>query len=49
MITDCHAFARKGTVDAETLRKSIGNRSYLSGLDAEDPRNYAVRSLQPVE
>lgn len=47
MIRDCFAFAREGTLSSRELAQSIGNRSYLSGLDVEDPRNFAVRSLRP--
>ncbi len=47
MITDCFAFLRSDGFSEAQLRESLGNRSYLSGLDAEDPRNYAVRSLRP--
>lgn len=46
MITDAWAFIR-GTMTEAELRKSIGSRSYLSGLDVNDPRNLAVRSLRP--
>ena len=46
MITDAWAFIR-GTMTEAELRKSIGSRSYLSGLDVSDPRNLAVRSLRP--
>ena len=46
MITDCYAYLR-GNITEEELAKSLGNRSYLSGLDVEDPRNQMVRSLRP--
>ena len=49
MITDCWRFAREGTLSEEELRASLGNRSYLSGLDWEDPRNHSVPSLRPPE
>lgn len=49
MITDCWRFAREGTLSEEELRASLGNRSYLSGLDWDDPRNYSVPSLRPPE
>ena len=47
MISDCHAFIHSPDFPADRLRESLGNRSYLSGLDVEDPRNYLVRSLRP--
>ena len=47
MISDAYAFLfGKGVTEAD-LKKSLGNRSYLSGLDVDDPRNYLVRSLRP--
>ena len=49
MIAAAWAYAGEGSIDAETLRQAIGNRSYLSGLDTEDPRNRTVRSLMPPE
>ena len=49
MITAAWAYAREGRIGREELRAEIGNRSYLSGLDAEDPRNRTVRSLMPPE
>ena len=49
MITDAWSYARKGTVSAEALKVSLGNRSYLSGLDVDDPRNRLVPSLMPPD
>lgn len=49
MISAAWAFARTGSVSGEELKSVLGNRSYLSGLDAEDPRNWRVRSLMPPE
>ena len=49
MIEDCRAFAADGAFDEAELRRRLGNRSYLSGLDADDPRNQRVRSLRPPE
>ena len=49
MIGDCYAFARTRSLTEEELRQSLGNRSYFSGLDAEDPRNRAVPSLCPPD
>ena len=34
-------------MNREELAKVIGNRSYLSGLDVEDPRNLELSSLRP--
>ena len=47
MIGDCYAYARAHTLSKEALARSLGNRSYLSGLDVDDSRNYAVSSLCP--
>ena len=33
----------------ESVSALIGNNSYLSGLPADDPRNYRVKSLLPPE
>ena len=49
MIADAWDYARKGTVSEEALKASLGNRSYLSGLDADDPRNRLVPSLMPPD
>ena len=49
MITDCYAFVRNSVMTEEDLRQSLGNRSYLSGLPVDDPRNYSVPSLRPSE
>ena len=49
MITAAWAYAREGRISREELSQAIGNRSYLSGLDADDPRNRTVRSLMPPE
>ena len=49
MISDAYAYAVEGTLSEEKLVGSLENRSYLSGLDTEDPRNHAVRSLRPPE
>ena len=49
MIKTTWAYAGEESVNKEELRREIGNRSYLSGLDVEDPRNRTVRSLMPPE
>ncbi|MBQ9210216.1 MAG: zinc dependent phospholipase C family protein [Clostridia bacterium] len=49
LIIDSYAFALQGTMTEAELAQRIGNRSYLSGLDVEDPRNMAVRSLRPSD
>ena len=49
MISAAWEFARAGSLSGEELKAVLGNRSYLSGLDAEDPRNWLVRSLMPPE
>ena len=38
-----------GEGSLESVSRLIGNNSYLSGLPADDPRNYRVRSLLPPE
>lgn len=47
MITDRRRFARENILAEEKLRTSPGNRSCLSGLDWEDPRNHSVPALLP--
>ena len=49
MIADAWDYARKETVSEEALKASLGNRSYLSGLDADDPRNRLVPNLMPPD
>ncbi len=34
--------------DREALAKAIGNYSYLSGLDIDDPRNMSVPGMEPA-
>ena len=46
MIASAWAYIYKGMSEAE-LGKSLGSRSYLSGLDVDDPRNLAVPCLRP--
>ncbi len=38
-----------GEIGEEELARRIGNRSYLSGLPVDDPRNLSVPSLLPPE
>ncbi|MBR2822780.1 MAG: zinc dependent phospholipase C family protein [Clostridia bacterium] len=47
MITDAWKYVYEGSLTEAELRESVGNRSYLSGLDVEDPRNLTVPSLMP--
>lgn len=47
MIQASYAYACQGILPLDELRARLGNRSYLSALDAEDPRNMAVPSLRP--
>ena len=49
MISDAWAYARLRSMDPAALAESIGNRSYLSGLDVNDPRNHLVAGLRPSE
>ncbi len=48
IIRAARSWTLSGKGDPEELRQVIGNRSYLSGLDAEDPRNWSVPSLSPA-
>ena len=47
MITAAYRYLRYGEGDEESLAAIIGNRSYLSGLPADDPRNLTVPSMLP--
>ena len=47
LIEACYRFVFLGEGTEEELAAMIGNRSYLSGLPADDPRNMAVPSLLP--
>jgi hypothetical protein len=49
MILAAYRFIFLSEITEEELARVIGNRSYLSGLPAEDPRNHAVSSLLPPE
>ena len=49
MIRDAWTFTRDSACPESFLAASLGNRSYLSGLDVEDPRNRLVRSLMPPD
>ncbi len=49
MIRDAWSYCLEGSLTERELAASLGNRSYLSGLDVEDPRNLLVRSLMPPE
>lgn len=49
MITDAYAFIRGEGQSEAGLEQSFGNRSYLSGLDVDDPRNHLVRGLRPPD
>ncbi len=48
IITAARQWVDGASEDPEGLRKIIGNDSYLSGLDAEDPRNWSIPSLSPA-
>ena len=48
MIRAAYRYIYLSEITEEELRERIGNRSYLSGLDADDPRNWEVRSLLPA-
>ena len=47
MIRAVYDFLFNGTETEESVAAVIGNRSYLSGLPWEDPRNLRVKSLLP--
>ena len=47
MITAAYRTLFTGESSREELAEIIGNRSYLSGLDADDPRNLRFPSLLP--
>ena len=47
MITAAWRFIREEPGAGEALAGLVGNRSYLSGLPADDPRNFSVPSLLP--
>ncbi len=38
-----------GALTEAELRRIIGNTSYLSGLDVEDPRNWSVKGMEPAD
>ena len=47
VITAAYRYLRYGEGTEESLIALIGDRSYLSGLPSDDPRNYAVPSMLP--
>ena len=49
MIRAAYRYIYLSEITEEELRERIGNRSYLSGLDADDPRNTAVSFLLPPQ
>ena len=49
MIRAAYRYIYLSEISEQELRERIGNRSYLSGLDADDPRNTAVSFLLPPE
>ena len=49
MIEASYRYIFTGDLGEEELREMIGNRSYLSGLPADDPRNTAVSFLLPPQ
>ncbi len=49
MISAAYRFCLEDALSEESLKTVFSNRSYLSGLDVEDPGNYAVKSLRPSE
>lgn len=49
LITAVFRLLQYGEGTLESVSALIGNNSYLSGLPADDPRNYRVRSLLPPE
>lgn len=48
MIAAARSYMDGTGTDREALAKAIGNYSYLSGLDAEDPRNMSVPGMGPA-
>ncbi len=49
MIDAAYRFIFTGETSEEELQAQIGNRSYLSGLPVDDPRNTAVSFLLPPQ
>ncbi len=49
MITAAYRCLFRSEISREELAEIIGNRSYLSGLDADDPRNLRFPSLLPPQ
>ena len=49
LITAAYRLLLHGEGSVESISALIGNNSYLSGLPADDPRNYRVKSLLPPE
>ena len=49
LIDAAYRLVRYGEGSVESISELIGNNSYLSGLPADDPRNYRVKSLLPPE
>ena len=49
LIEAVYRLLRHSEGSVEDISALIGNNSYLSGLPAEDPRNYRVKSLLPPE
>ena len=49
LITAAFRLLQYGEGTLESVSALIGNNSYLSGLPADDPRNYRVKSLLPPE
>ena len=47
MITAAYRYLQYGEGNEESLAALIGDRSYLSGLPADDPRNLTVPSMLP--
>ena len=47
LITAAYRYVVYGEGTEESLEALIGDRSYLSGLPSEDPRNLAVPSMLP--
>jgi hypothetical protein len=49
MIAAAYRYVFCDDISEEELSRVIGNRSYLSGLDVDDPRNTSVSFLLPPE
>lgn len=47
LIEGCYAYAREDQPSLEQLSALLGNKSYLSGISWDDPRNLSLPGLRP--